>query len=90
MAGNEQARQAIPEQFVTIEAAAEFWDSHDLADYEDLTSEVKVAVQLQRRRRLVALAPELAEQLRAAAQQRGVSAETLVNLWLRERLQATE
>lgn len=36
MAENEQASQPLPEQFATIEAAAEFWDSHDVADYEEL------------------------------------------------------
>jgi len=30
----------IPEKFESIEAAAEFWDSHDVTDYFDLTKEV--------------------------------------------------
>lgn len=82
-----EVRDQIPEQFDTIEEAAEFWDSHDLADYWDLTEEVEFEVNLQRRRYLVALDPELAEKLAAAAHQRGLSTETLVNLWLSERLQ---
>ena len=82
-----KVRDQIPEQFATIEEAAEFWDSHDLADYWDLTEEVEFEVNLQRRRYLVALDPELAEKLAAAAHQRGLSTETLVNLWLSERLQ---
>jgi hypothetical protein len=82
-----KARDQIPEQFATIEEAAEFWDSHDLADYWDLTEEVEFEVNLQRRRYLVAVAPELAEKLAAEAHQRGLSTETLVNLWLSERLQ---
>ncbi len=32
-------RDPIPEHFADLEAAAEFWDSHDLADYEDLTGD---------------------------------------------------
>jgi hypothetical protein len=82
-----KARDQIPEQFATIEEAAEFWDSHDLADYWDLTEAVEFEVNLQRRRYLVAVAPELAEKLAAEAHQRGLSTETLVNLWLSERLQ---
>jgi hypothetical protein len=86
MAGS-KVRDQIPEQFATIEDAAQFWDSHDLADYWDLTEEVEFEVNLQRRRYLVAVAPELAEKLAAEAHRRGLSTETLVNLWLSERLQ---
>jgi hypothetical protein len=32
-------RDPIPDHFSSIEEASEFWDSHDLADYWDLTSE---------------------------------------------------
>ena len=82
-----KVRDQIPEQFATIEEAAEFWDSHDLADYWDLTEAVEFEVNLQRRRYLVAVDPELAEKLATEAHQRGLSTETLVNLWLSERLQ---
>ena len=82
-------RDPIPEHFADMEAAAEFWDSHDLADYEDLTSEVQFTVNLQRQRRLVALEPDLANRLAAEARKRGLSAESLVNLWLSERLHTT-
>lgn len=82
-----EVRDQIPEQFATIEDAAEFWDSHDLADYWDLTEAVEFEVNLQRRRYLVALDPELAEKLAAEAHRRGLNTETLVNLWLIERLQ---
>jgi hypothetical protein len=41
-----------------------------------------------RRRRRVRIAPEPWERLRAYAQTEGVSPETLVNLWLTERLAA--
>lgn len=77
----------IPEHFANIEEAAEFWDTHSLADYWDLTEEVDAQVHVQQRRYLVALAPDLAERLAAVAHIQGVSTETLVNLWLSERLQ---
>lgn len=32
---------SLPEHFATFEEAAEFWDTHDLADYWDLTEEVE-------------------------------------------------
>lgn len=84
-----KVRDQIPEQFATLEEAAEFWDSHDLADYWDLTEEAEFDVNLHRRRYLVALEPELAEKLASAAHQKGLTTETLVNLWLSEKLQQT-
>ena len=79
-------RKPIPDRFATLEEAAEFWDTHDLADYWDLTEEVDFEVDLQHRRYLVALDPELTEKLAAEAHKRGLSTETLVNLWLSEKL----
>ena len=87
MAESKTRRDPIPEHFSSIEEAAEFWDVHDLADYWDLTEEVDVDVNLQRRRHLVALTPELVDKLAEEAHKRGISAETLINLWLSEKLQ---
>ena len=64
----------------------EFWDTHSLADYWDQTHEVDFEVRAQRRRR-VTLAPELYAKIEAKARESGVQPETLVNLWLAERLQ---
>ena len=80
------AREPIPEHFATIEEAAEFWDTHDLADYWDLTEEGDFEVNLKDLRSLVSLDPELAEKLAAEAHKRGLSTETLINLWLSEEL----
>jgi hypothetical protein len=67
---------SIPAHFESLEEAAEFWESHDLADYWDLTEEVQADVDLQRRRYLFALTPDLAESIAEQASQRGVSAES--------------
>ena len=69
----------------TLEEIGEFWDSHSLADYWDQTHQVSFEVRGQRRRR-VTVDPEVYSQIEAQAQRRGVSAETLVNLWLVEHL----
>ena len=69
----------------TPEEIAEFWDSHSLADYWDKTHEVEFEVRAQHRRR-VTLDPEVYAELEAEARARGVLPETLVNLWLAERL----
>jgi hypothetical protein len=89
MVRSKQQREPLPDHFPSIEAAAEFWDTHDLTDYADLTAEIEVTMDLQRRRHLFALEPELAAQIAEAARRRGLSPETLINLWLSERLHAS-
>ena len=42
-------RDPVPEHFRTLDEAAGFWDSHDLADYWNQTSETNFEVDLQRR-----------------------------------------
>jgi len=82
------ARDPLPESFPTPEAAGDFWDTHDLADYWDLTRQVKdLKFEIKKRRFMVSLEPSLAARLRTAARKRGISSETLIHLWLSERLQ---
>jgi hypothetical protein len=69
----------------TPEEIGEFWDSHSLADHWDETHEVQFEVRAKRRRRIT-LDPQVYAQLEAEARARGVLPETLVNLWLAERL----
>jgi len=65
---------------------ADFCDTHGLADYWDQAQEVEIEVRAQRRRR-VTLDPEVWERVVSQTRIRGVSPETLVNLWLMERTQ---
>jgi hypothetical protein len=69
----------------SLEEIADFWDSHSLADYWDQTHEVEFEVRAKRRRR-VTLTPEVYARIEDQARARGVLPETLVNLWLAERL----
>ncbi|MCX7047197.1 MAG: CopG family antitoxin [Candidatus Sumerlaeota bacterium] len=89
MATAKKTRDPIPEHFKSIEEAGEFWDTHDLTDYLDQTRPVQLDVDLKTHRYLTALEPELAQQLLARARQRGVSTETLINVWLKEKLDST-
>ena len=79
-------RDSIPETFDSIEAAAEFWDTHSLADYEDHLREINIEVRARQRRR-VTLVPEIWELVVSQAHIHGVSPETLVNVWLMEHAQ---
>lgn len=71
----------------TLEEIAEFWDTHSLDDYWDQTREVEFEVRAKRRRR-VTLDPDIYTRVETQAKTRGVLPETLVNLWLAERLHA--
>jgi len=70
----------------TLEEIADFWDTHSLDDYWDQTREAEFTVRAQQRRRIT-LMPEVYMQVEAQARERGILPETLVNLWLAERLQ---
>jgi hypothetical protein len=70
----------------TLEEIAKFWDTHSLDDYWDQTHEVEFEVRAKGRRR-VTLDPDIYTRVETQAKTRGVLPETLVNLWLAERLQ---
>jgi len=67
------------------EEIGEFWDSHSLDDYWAETHEVEITVRALPRRR-VTVDPTIYSQLEDRARQRGLLPETLINVWLAERL----
>ncbi|MEZ4770716.1 MAG: CopG family antitoxin [Caldilineales bacterium] len=70
----------------SVEEMAEFWDTHSLVDYEDQTYEVEMTFDPAARRSLIGIEPELMNELRRIARQRQVSTQTLVNVWLQQRV----
>lgn len=76
----------LPESFTALEDFWEFWDTHSSADYEDVMETVEVEIDLSSRKAYCAIAQDLLVQVRAQARQQGVSTETLVNLWLQEKV----
>jgi len=90
MRPNDKKREPIPRQFKSVAEAADFWDNHDLADYWDLTREATFEIDIQRRVFLTALEPDLAKKLLICARQQGVTTETLINVWLTEKLAAAQ
>jgi hypothetical protein len=64
----------------------EYWDRHDLADHWDQTHEVTFDLNLQSSVTYFAVEKSLAEKLRAAAKVRGVTPETLLNVWVQEHI----
>lgn len=86
MSENSATGKTVISQAQTAEEIANFWDAHSLDEYWDQTYEVEFEVTAQRRRR-VTLDPDVYAQVAKQARVRGVSPETLVNLWMSERLQ---
>ena len=70
----------------TLKEIGDFWDEHSLADFWDQTHEVEFEVKAKRRRR-VTLEPDVYQRIEEEARARGIAPETLVNVWLVERLQ---
>ncbi len=68
----------------TLKEQAEFWDTHDTADYP--AEWVEFEVDVEARRHYVAVDPDILIGVRQVAHARGLSTESLVNLWLQERL----
>lgn len=76
-------------QAETYQAIGEFWDAHDLADYWDQTAEADLRVNLRLETVYYPVDRELAVRLAEAARRRGISPETLLNLWVQEKLLET-
>ena len=49
MPDNDRQRDPLPDDFGSEEAAAEFWDTHSIADYEELLEPAGVQVNIKRR-----------------------------------------
>ncbi len=69
-----------------LEEMADFWDSHSLADYDDEIEEVDMTFDPAARRTWIGIEPDLLADLRRIARERRVSTQTLINLWLSERV----
>lgn len=82
-------RDPLPENFESLEEFWAFWDTHSTADYEDLMEDVNFRVDIRSSKIYCAVAKDLVAQLRAEARRQGVSSETLINLWLREKVRET-
>ena len=73
----------------TIEEIGDFWDTHSLADYWDETREVEFNVRAVRRHRIT-IEPELYDKILNRSHIKGILPETLVNLWLSEKIKESE
>lgn len=73
----------------SYEEMAEFWDTHELTDFEEHLEEVDITFDPAIRRTEVGIDPELYMQLQTVAHVRRISVQTLINLWLSQKLHET-
>ena len=64
----------------------EFWDQHDLSDYWSKTRKVKFDVEIESEVTYYPVERNLSERIQSAARKRGVSSDTLVDLWLEQKI----
>lgn len=64
------------------ETVGEFWDKHDFTEFDDANApDVEVHVSV-----AIPVEPDLLSDIEELAHRRGINVETLVNLWLKEKL----
>jgi predicted DNA binding CopG/RHH family protein len=70
----------------SIQELAEFWDAHDLTDYEDELEEVAEPVFVRRAGIKVPLESREVEAVEQMAQAKGISREELIRAWVLQKL----
>jgi hypothetical protein len=68
----------------SLEKMGEFWDEHDFTEFDSETPDVKFEVTC-----AVPVEIDLFTEIEKQAHLRGVSVETLVNLWLQQKIAET-
>lgn len=72
--------------FKTYNEAADWFDNHDMADFEDQLKPVDFSFDLRKNRNWVELDTEIAKRLRLLAREKHISTHTLVNELLKEKI----
>jgi hypothetical protein len=75
----------VPEQMSVLEAS-EFWDEHSLLDFADAKEVKSVDIHIERELYYCPVSRGLMQRLQDRARAEGISTETLVNLYLQEKL----
>ena len=65
----------------------DFWDAHDISEFWGKTKEASFEVDIKSEATYYAVDRILSEEIQALAQKRGVTADPLIDLWVKEELQ---
>jgi len=78
--------KSIP-RFRSLDELVEFFDTQDMGEYLKEMPEAKFEVDIKRRTHLFALDAELASKLTEIAKLKQTSSESLINAWVKEKIQ---
>ena len=75
-------------KFHSEQEESDFWDTHDSTEYFNDLQEIDARFVDARAKTMISLRlqPELIEQLKVPARQKGIGYQTLIRMWLMERL----
>jgi hypothetical protein len=73
-------------KFSSIDELVEFFETHDLGEYWDQMPEAHFDIDIKRRTHIFAIDEDLADRLTEVAKAKRIPSETLINVWLREKL----
>ena len=65
---------------------SDYWDTHDLADHWEKGKDVHFDVDIKSEVTYCALERDLSERVQEVARRHGVSSDTIVNMWVQDRL----
>jgi hypothetical protein len=65
----------------------EYWDNHDLSKVWGKTKKVKFDVKIETEATYCAIEKSLSEKVQSIAKKKGISSDTLVNLWIQQKIQ---
>ncbi len=83
---NKANRDVLPDEFETFEELSTFWDTHDVTDYAEYLTAVSIELSPQPTHEYkIVLSDTLNKSIHEVQKKEGVSAGTLVNLWVQER-----
>jgi hypothetical protein len=82
----EESKSESMPKFSSLGELVEFFETHDLGEYWDHMPEAHFDIDIERRTHVFALDEDLAERLTAIARAKQIPSETLINVWLREKL----
>ena len=76
-----ESKKSSVSQADSLEKMGEFWDTHDFTTFDTDAPDVQFNIST-----MISIEPDLLAAVEDQARRRGVGGETLVNLWLQEKL----
>lgn len=74
----------------SYEEMGEYWDTHSVDEVWDRTEPVEFEIDIKSERHYYPIERDLSKKLHQIAEAQGVSSETLINLWVQEKVAASE